>query len=173
MKSKLTIAITGHRDIVETEALKDEVKTYFLEQIANNKKDEITLLSPLADGADRLVAKIFLDLQKEHKELSLVVPMPFTQERYMLDFDEASKEEFLELLERADGGFQVPSMGDSPYQELGKYLVNVSDILLALWDGTFNGKAGGTGNVVEYAQHMNFVEVVHFVCERESSKNEK
>lgn len=167
MKNKITLAITGHRDMVETEDLKNEIYAYLEDIIVQNPKSEIILLSPLADGADRFVAEIFLELQQKYKDLSLVVPMPFSQERYMLDFDEASKVEFLELLKRADGSFQVPSMGDKPYQELGKYLVNVSDTILALWDGTFNGKAGGTGDVVEYARRMS-CDVVHFVCEREN-----
>jgi len=166
MKKKITIAITGHRDMVETEELRQKVFKFFESYL--DQSEELTLLSPLADGADRFVAKIFLELQKKHKHLSLIVPMPFTQERYMLDFDEASKKEFLELLEVSDGAFQIPSMGDAPYQELGKYIVNVTDVLLAMWDGTYNGKAGGTGDVVEYAQCMNRVEVVHFLCERES-----
>jgi uncharacterized phage-like protein YoqJ len=164
MKKKTTIAITGHRDMIETEELKQSVFKFFEEKI--EQSDELVLLSPLADGADRFVAKIFLELQKEHDGLRLVVPMPFGQERYMEDFDEKSKEEFLELLARADGSFQIPSMGDSPYAELGKYIVNVSDVLLALWDGTYNGKAGGTGDVVTYSRGR--VELVHFLCEREN-----
>jgi len=167
MNNKITIAITGHRDIIETEELRDEVFKYFERVICKSPKSEITLLSPLADGADRFVAEIFLALQKRHKQLHLVVPMPFTQERYMEDFNEASKEEFLELLKRADGHFQIPSMGDSPYAELGKYLVNVSDVLLALWDGTFNGKAGGTGDVVAYGRNRG-CQVVHFMSERKN-----
>jgi len=164
MKKKITIAITGHRDMIETEELRQSVFNFFEERL--EQSSELVLLSPLADGADRFVAKIFLELQKEHEGLSLVVPMPFGQERYMEDFDEKSKEEFLELLARADGSFQIPSMGDSPYAELGKYIVNVSDVLLALWDGTYNGKAGGTGDVVAYSRAL--VELVHFLCERES-----
>jgi len=165
LKKKITLAITGHRDIVETEELRQEVFEYLEQTIQKYLDDEITLLSPLADGADRFVAKIFLELQKKHEHLDLVVPMPFTQERYVLDFDEVSKKEFLELLELASGSFQIPSMGDKPYQELGKYIVNVSDVLLALWDGTYNGKAGGTGDVVEYSRGR--VELVHFMCERQ------
>jgi len=114
MKNKLTLAITGHRDMVETEDLKNEIYAYLEDAIVQNPEKEITLLSPLADGADRFVAEIFLELQQKHKNLSLVVPMPFTQERYMEDFDEASKEEFLELLNKADGSFQVPTYGDIP-----------------------------------------------------------
>jgi hypothetical protein len=39
---------------------------------------------------------------------------------------------------------------------------------LALWDGTFNAKLGGTGDIVAYARDGG-KEVVHFLCEREMS----
>ena len=165
MKRRIIVAVTGHRDIVETEELSQKVFRFFEELLA--KSEELVLLSPLADGADRFVAKIFLELQKRHEHLLLIAPMPFSKERYMRDFDQASKEEFLELLEVVNDSFQIASMGDKPYQELGKYIVNVSDTLLALWDGTYNGKAGGTGDVVEYAQGMGKAKVVHFLCERQ------
>ncbi len=40
-----------------------------------------------------------------------------------------------------------------------------SDILLALWDGTFNNKSGGTGDIVQYARER-CKKIVHFLCER-------
>jgi len=165
MKKKTTIAITGHRDMIETEELKQKVFKFFEEKI--EQSSELVLLSPLADGADRFVAKIFLELQKEHEGLSLVVPMPFGQERYMEDFDEASKEEFLDFLNKADTVFAVKRVSESGYVDVGRYVVDESDVLLALWDGTYNGKLGGTGDVVEYAKTMG-KELVHFLCEREN-----
>jgi len=165
MKKKTTIAITGHRDMIETKELKQKVFNLFEEKI--EQSDELVLLSPLADGADRFVAKIFLELQKEHNGLSLVVPMPFGQERYMEDFDEKSKEEFLDFLQKADAVFAVKRVSESGYVDVGRYVVDESDVLFALWDGTYNGKLGGTGDVVEYAKSMG-KKVVHFLCEREN-----
>lgn len=164
MKEKITVAITGHRDMIETKELREKVSSFFDDVIQKSK--ELTLLSPLAEGADRFVAKIFLEKQKEHKHLSLVVPMPFSKERYLKDFDEASQKEFFELLDKANDSFSVPNLGNSGYVTLGRYIVDSSDILLALWDGTYNGKAGGTGDVVEYSQGK--AELVHFICEREN-----
>ena len=168
MKKKITIAITGHRDIIETEELRRDVKVYFEKLIEVNKTAEIILLSPLADGADRFVAKIFLEKQKEHQNLKLIVPMPFGQERYEEDFDESSKEEFLDFWQKADSVFPVKRVSDSGYVDVGRYVVDKSDVLLALWDGTFNGKAGGTGDIVTYAKGLG-CEVVHFLCARENA----
>ena len=154
-----TIAITGHRDIVVTEKLKQDIKEFFL----NLKDKTVKFLSPLADGADRLVANIYLEVFQ--KESNLIVPMPFNQERYMEDFDSESKEEFLEYLKIADEVFEVENTQWCNYKSVGVYVADKSDTLLALWDGTFNAKSGGTGDIVAYAREQ-VREVVHFLCYR-------
>ena len=151
MPKKLTLAITGHRDMIETRKLKKEVANY-LETLLLQYK-EIVLLSPLADGADRFVAELFLNKKEQYPKLRLKVPMPFSQERYMKDFDEVSKKEFLHFLNYADTPFTITQPDEkNNYQKLGYYIANNCDILLALWDKTFNGKSGGTSDVVAYAQ---------------------
>ncbi|CAA6808238.1 MAG: Unknown protein [uncultured Sulfurovum sp.] len=165
LKEQILIAITGHRDMLKRKGLKEEVSEYFDELIVKHKDKEIVLLSPLAEGADMFVVKVFLEKKKKHKNLRLLIPLPFKKEHYVKAFSRIRKKEFLKLSREADGIFQIPSMGDPPYVELGKYLVNISDILLALWDGTFNGREGGTGDVVSYGQNMG-IELKHVVCER-------
>ncbi len=59
----------------------------------------------MADGADRLVADIYLEVFKDNAHL--IVPMPFDKKRYMEDFDENSKKEFLDYLKVADEVFEV------------------------------------------------------------------
>jgi len=157
----ITIGITGHRDIVETKQLKQDIRTFFEELKTQNQ--ETKLLSPLAEGADRLVADIYLEVFKE--KAKLIVPMPFDQERYMEDFDVASQKEFLEYLDRADEVFEVKNSQGCHYKSLGVFVADESDVLLALWDGTFNAKSGGTGDIVAYAKSEGR-EVVHFLCER-------
>ena len=92
--------------------------------------------------------------------------MPFNQERYMEDFDSESKEEFLEYLKIANEVFEVENSQGCNYKSVGVYVADKSDILLALWDGTFNAKSGGTGDIVAYAREQGR-EVVHFLCYRE------
>jgi len=158
---QITIGITGHRDIVQTAQLKEDIR----ELLSNlyNKSPNIKLLSPLADGADRLVADIYLEVFKDKAQL--IVPMPFDQKRYMEDFDSKSKEEFLEYLKVAKSIIEVENTQGCNYKSVGVYVANNTDILLALWDGTFNAKSGGTGDIVSYAKEQG-KEVVHFLCER-------
>jgi hypothetical protein len=165
MEKNITIAITGHRDMIETEELKGKVSILFENLLKNTKT--LTLLSPLADGADRFVAKIFLEKQSKHNQLTLIVPQPFNSERYLQDFDEVSTLEFIKLRNQALKNFSVTPSTQSGYLDVGRYVVNHSDILLALWDGTINGKIGGTADVVDYAKKKH-KEIVHFLCEREN-----
>jgi len=158
-----TIGITGHRDIVQTFQLKQDIKQLFMNLY--KKEEEVRLLSPLADGADRLVADIYLEVFKD--KAHLIVPMPFDQERYMEDFDKKSKEEFLEYLKIAKSVIEVENTQGCNYKSVGVYVADKSDILLALWDGTFNAKSGGTGDIVAYAREEG-KEVVHLQCERAS-----
>ncbi len=163
MNRKVILGVTGHRDIVVTDKLKSNITNLLVDLCSKNK--EVILMSPLADGADRLVAKLFLNLQSTFQGLKLIVPIPFEQTRYMEDFDEASKQEFLEYIKVANSVVEVKNTEGCPYRSVGVYVADKSDILLALWDGTFNHKSGGTGDIVQYARDKN-IEVVHFVCSR-------
>jgi hypothetical protein len=166
MNKKITIGITGHRDIIITNQLKKDIKNFFINFY--EKDTTITLLSPLADGADRLVAKIFLELKQQNKNVNyeLIVPMPFSKKRYMEDFTKISKIDFLQYLKFTDKIIEVENNHGCNYKSVGIYVADQSDILLALWDGSFNKKSGGTGDIVEYSKNNN-KKVVHFLCQRE------
>lgn len=60
------------------------------------------LLSPLAEGADRLVAKIFLKEFGDDPGNQLIVPLPLPEEEYVRDFEtEISRCEFTALQSKA------------------------------------------------------------------------
>ena len=72
----LVVAVTGHRDLVasETEPLRQKVRKFFLELAERFPARRLRLLSPLAEGADQLVAEIAVDL-----DIELVVPLPMDE----------------------------------------------------------------------------------------------
>ncbi len=142
----MTIAVTGHRDVVVDDALRKQIDVFFHEIF--QKHESVTLLSPLAEGADQLVAEMFL----KHEHSVLNVPMPFAQETYLKAFSTTDKQNFLTLAKEAEHVFEVAKVCEHPYENLGRYLVDSSDVLLALWDGMSNGKQGGTEDVVSYAK---------------------
>jgi len=117
------------------------------------------LLSPLAEGADRLVAEVAL---RPEIGARLIAPLPMRKDMYEADFDEGSLKEFNRLLTQADQSFEIPLVAheadvghpgparDKQYEAVGMYIARESQILIALWDGVKPGKVGGTAAIVEF-----------------------
>ena len=119
----------------------------------------LRIISPLALGADRLVAKEALALGYQ-----LNVPMPFSREEYERDFrppdSPATAEtddlnEFRGLFAQAgddwialDGDHQT---AEAAYEAVGDFVVRNSDIVIAIWDGGQGNGRGGTRDIVHFA----------------------
>jgi len=155
----LTIGVTGHRDLLadEVPALKELVRDFFLQLESDFPDLDLQLITPLAEGSDRLVADVALELGIE-----LIVPLPMPQADYEQDFSSiAAVEAFRDSLKKArvihlrtvpDDSVQlVTTEGhDLQYAQLGIFISNHSQVLLALWDGKPSTAAGGTASVVNY-----------------------
>ena len=151
--NNITVAVAGHRDMVESEKLKEEIVRFFQELL--QKYEAVTLLSPLAEGADQYVAALFLKQGSHGSKTRLQVPLPFEKGRYRDGMGKEAAASFLKLSRKADEVWTIPETDSDPYRNLGHYLVDHCDILLCLWDGTYNHKVGGTGDTVAYAQERN------------------
>jgi hypothetical protein len=107
------------------------------------------LLSPLAEGADRLVAEAALPLG-----YVLEAPLPFTQANYESDF-RASVPAFRSLLGQAAHMVELDgARGDDEnpsYEAVGRYVVRNADLLIAIWDGRNVDGQGGTSDIVRFA----------------------
>ncbi|RSK28761.1 hypothetical protein EJF36_18825 [Bacillus sp. HMF5848] len=79
--------------------------------------------------------------------INLEVPLPFERERYVRDFvTTSSKDEFDALCAQAVAAYVVEGSG---YYNVGSYVAQTSDILLALWDLNFKKELpGGTAHIV-------------------------
>jgi hypothetical protein len=155
--------VTGHQDVrpADRAALEERVREALRELADRHPSTRLVLLSPLAEGADRLAARAALDLG-----IDLVVPLPMPAEAYERTFGnvggpgaEASVAEFRDLLARASRSFVLDDgpgeAGGGPrddlrYARLGAYLCRSCHALIALWDGTPSGPTGGTADVVRY-----------------------
>ena len=157
----LVIGVTGHRNIASDDPqlsalVADEVASL---RIDHPKRDFIAL-SALAEGADRLVAKVLL----EEVETRLIVPLPLPVDDgdgYKKDFPD-TVDEFDGLLARADGVVTPPLLSDDrawadygeprndQYAWLGGYLTEHAHVLIALWDGAPARGTGGTAYVVDW-----------------------
>lgn len=158
----LTVAVTGHRDLVSAElpAIRQRVRAFLSELVAEYPDRGVTVMSALAEGADQLVAEEALQLG-----ISLVVPLPMDKELYVRDFENIKvRENFEFLFSRAAETYELPvtpgntlksiseygDARDQQYAQLGVFLCAHCHILLALWDGKENDRLGGTGQVVRF-----------------------
>ncbi len=157
-KIPITVGIIGHRDAKTTWDHKQKIEMMFIDLAAKYPNSPVFLFSSIADGADRFVARIFLDLKKGkeqyNEKFELIVPMPFEYEEYKKDFDDNSDKEFDDLLKQAKRKFCIRCSGkknDKPqyYLETGRFIADSSLILIALWDGK-EGSTGGTSDIVNY-----------------------
>lgn len=113
----------------------------------------IRLVSPLAEGADRLVAEEAL-----RRGWDLWALLPFRRADYEKDFRSGdSRQEFRDLLARAGRVVELDTAAGTEkerkrgYAAVGRRLLEESDVLLALWDGRRARGEGGTGEVVTAA----------------------
>ena len=143
------ISVTGHRAIPDDQRLGDAVRQVLLNLVTEHAAG-IRLYSPLAEGADQLVARIV----PEFDTINLTVPLPMAVERYLADFsEEAGRRGFYDLLPVSTDVFRLPEPdeGQTAYLALGAFLVDKSDTVIAIWNGQFNHRKGGTGEVVKSA----------------------
>lgn len=151
----LVVSVTGHVDIApgDAAALTGRVRAFLTDLCAAYPHTPIELLTPLAEGADRLAA---------HAALSLGIPiiavLPLDIDEYRKDFSgDGSIREFDDLLARAAHVIVLPQDGDAPgrpgcYARVGAFGVQHAHVLLALWDGVDTGKTGGTSEIVRFAR---------------------
>lgn len=110
------------------------------------------LLTPLAEGADRLAAREALSLG-----YSIQCPLPFSQAFYESTFaeDEARHTEFRELLGKAESVLELAGSNEGftsqAYADVSSIVVNHADFLLAIWDGKPNRYIAGTYSTVNQA----------------------
>jgi hypothetical protein len=155
----LLLGVTGHRNLRDGD--RPALETRVREVLDGLRRDyphtPLVLLSPLAEGADRLVARVALDAG-----VRLQVPLPVPRESYLADFTgPASHDEFDTLAGRAEAVFVVAADGDANapgagpdrderYRLVGQYVAEHCQILLALWDGVPSEKVGGTAHIVHW-----------------------
>lgn len=154
----LIFGVSGHRDllIADVPRLRDQLLQIFARFRAAYPHTPFRLLTPLAEGADRLTAEVALA-----SEIGLFVPLPMEQQEYERDFTTAeSLAEFRALLAMAESHWEIP-IATNPgtesrtkqYAEVGDFIARHSHVLILLWDGGDNRKVGGTAWVKKRREH--------------------
>lgn len=153
MAESLTVGVTGHRK------LGDDPRTIWyvhaqcvrildrLRELADLKGTKLIAYSALAIGADQIFAHGALGLG-----LPLVGVIPF--EDYPNDFEGKDRVEFERLLNlcREVHRLRRKQRSKDAYLAVGKWTVDQTDYLVAVWNGLPAAGKGGTGDIVEYAR---------------------
>ncbi|MDE2091619.1 MAG: hypothetical protein KGJ08_06955 [Gammaproteobacteria bacterium] len=157
----MVIGVTGHRDLAPEDIPRIQASLAALFACLRRQYPHtpLRLLSPLAEGADRLVAKVALEHGAE-----LVVPLPMPEAEYRKDFQDTHSE-FDALKAQASIIYTLPRpveaanddtdlsgpRRDACYENVGLHIVKHSQLLVALWDGMPAADRGGTAQIVEFA----------------------
>lgn len=151
-----TVGVTGHRVLVRPEECSRTVVD-ILERVRNKARQtgygRMVVLSPLAEGADRLVACECL----KFNNFSLECILPLEIDEYLTDFKtEASRHEFMTLLSKSRNTRIMAKQQNrtASYQLAGQYVVDHCDLLLAIWDGRPPENEAGTAAIVHYARSV-------------------
>ncbi|MEM3846389.1 MAG: hypothetical protein QXU98_11900, partial [Candidatus Parvarchaeota archaeon] len=146
----IIVGITGHRDIVpqDVSTVMEKIRKFFNELKRKLPNTPLLLLTPLAEGADRIAAQVAIE-----EEIKFIAPFPLPEEHYKDDFPRTI-EEFDDLKRKALGYFELTledcdrsvsrPRRDKRYEEVGAFIVKHSQVLLTLWDGKDSGLIGGT-----------------------------
>lgn len=140
----LIVATAGHRRVVDGEAgeLAAAVKSAMQHVKACHPHTDLLLLSPLAEGADHIVARISVELG-----CRLMVPLPVPADVWRAQMStDAAREQFdllrqsaerVFVLPPASGGAAAPAAGSAidPIARLAAYLADRAQIVISLWDG--------------------------------------
>ncbi|MCK9398016.1 MAG: hypothetical protein M0Q44_20815 [Methylobacter sp.] len=168
----LQVGVTGHRPcrlpvdsgdlkvrIAETlqtiaQAYREFAATADAQTAYDAESPALRLLSPLAEGADRIAAVGGLAAGYE-----LQCPLPFLRNLYIDDFAETpgSLDEFDLLLGKATKILELDGdRNNKPqaYRNVGHLVLNHSDLVLAIWDGEENPDSPGTPGMVAKARRI-------------------
>ncbi len=166
-REMLRIGIAGHRNldsqqIYKLEQAVDKAISFIEHQFTDHY---LTVFSPLAVGADRLVARQLL--RREASRLIAVLPVP--QDDYINDFGlsddyrmdsygaELRQEFKYWLSHRAIEIIEIPPAPTrkTAYLKAGYFIAEQSDILIVVWDGNGHLDSSVTAHIVDKAEKLN------------------
>jgi hypothetical protein len=152
----IRVGVTGHRRFDDPAAAVERIRRALRRLLAlagdaaSGTGVRLEVLSPVAEGADRLVAQEVLALPGS----TLVAALPFAKDDYETDFATGeSRAAFEQLLAAARVVEVMPAAAsrEAGYEQVGRWVVDHSDALVALWDGDPPRGQGGTADIVAYA----------------------
>ncbi len=133
MSRTLLIGVAGHRHLQH--ASRTHLRACLHQVLAQLEStfpdDHLCLASSLAEGADRLAARVALE-----RGLALIAPLPMQARCFERDFPDSVRE-FRELMQASRHVFVVAEADSARarYLPAARWIARCSHFLLALWDG--------------------------------------
>lgn len=182
----IRIGVTGHRILRAEDELKKQIVRVITSDVIKlfhdsmSRSDEVragtvtyTVVTPLAEGADRLVAETVL----EYNSNSIIeVVLPLTLSDYRKTFRRPDDPGFTRLYNKANKIIPLRKLDfeDDPeivnenldipikkridegrkkaFEAVGRYIVDHCDALIAIWNGQESESRGGTYDTIKYAR---------------------
>ncbi len=140
----MKVGITGHQDIGSIDTIAWVVKA--IEEIVSESKIDLGLTA-LARGADQIYAQ---ELLKQKIPYIAIIP----SKDYQSTFEKPDQvSQYKRLLDEASEILTLDNnkVSENAFFQAGKKLVDMSDFIIAIWDGGKAKGLGGTGDIVNYA----------------------
>lgn len=157
----IRIGVTGHRDIENIEKIKNTINRVLTETIVDILSPirleaatplSYSILTSLAEGADRIVA----ECGKETLNAKIETVLPASENDYIATFSSPSAINEFHLLVRNSFSVKTVSTDFSDksraFKKCGEYIVDNSDLIIAILDNSRPAKSGGTRETVDYAR---------------------
>jgi hypothetical protein len=141
----MRVGITGHQHIPPVAA---EDVLAMLGAVLEEDWAPLTGVTSLAEGADQMFAALVL---QRGGRLHAVVPC----RQYQDSFSSATGvEQFRALLARTATieTLDFPDPSEQAFLAAGRHVADLSDVLVAVWDGQAARGVGGTADIVAYAR---------------------
>ena len=128
-------------------ALREKLKAK-IEQLITEEK-VTCFISGMALGIDQICAELVLELKEQHAKITLECAIPC--EEQAIKWTEPQRDRYFWIAEQCDKETMLQHHYDKEcMQKRNKYMVDNSQIVIAVW----NGKPSGTGNTVRYTQEQ-------------------
>lgn len=138
------LGISGHQELADASAWPWVRQA--LEAIVADQPSPVEAVSSLARGADQMLAEIVL-----HAGGFLYAVIPFPN--YERTFSGEYLDRFRLLAAKAQREVRQPGKNDeASFWSAGQRVVDLSSLLIAVWDGKPARGLGGTADVVRYAR---------------------
>ncbi|MBS5467655.1 MAG: DUF1273 family protein [Clostridium sp.] len=158
MKENETCCFTGHRPMkLPFGADESHPKCNQLKSILRTEIERLItehrvcrFITGMALGIDQICAEIVLDLKEKYPQIMPECAIPY--EGQAIQWSAEQRDRYFGILEKCDKETMLQTRYTKDcMQKRNRYMVDQSNHVLAVWDGSFRS---GSGQTVRYAQKM-------------------